>query len=543
MADMKDRQTVDLDIDTQAAPLLAGPLGPFVDFLARINLGLGGKLFLGFLVGALLLIVMGVLSLVVLNRMTDQVDRILLLQERADRSRQMTFDLTSQSHFRAMALLTLDGTFNARVLQAQQSFSQNLDIVEGISPLENTETYLGIREGNEKLRIQSESVEAIYDTGDVDDALAQHLAFEMPAAQEVENLISDFSAQSVQEAAAGVDDFRSDKRTLTILVWVFSGSSLAFAIAVGFVTSLAVIRPVRRIDGVVSGVAQGDFTRQAQVPNRDELGNLSANVNRMTRRLGNLYSDIQNELQERRRAEQDAKDHAGTLQAVNNELESISYALAHDLWPPIRDIETSSQWLLDNESGPSDADRTQRLQSVSSSAGRIGELVQEMVNMSRVLSLSGPEPVRIDTERVDLTVMVRKICDQISEWDPDRKIDFTIAEGIVVEGDRAHLEEMLEVLLENAWKFTGPHPQARIEFGVSDEDGVPVYFVRDDGVGFDMTQVDRLFVPFERLHPESEFPGAGAGLPTAKRITESHGGRIWAEAEVEKGAIFFFTLG
>ena len=131
---------------------------------------------------------------------------------------------------------------------------------------------------------------------------------------------------------------------------------------------------------------------------------------------------------------------------------------------------------------------------------------------------------------------------ELQKVEPERKIDFTVAAGLTADGDPRLLRIALENLLRNAWKFTGKHPTAKIEFGMTQNNGNSAYFVRDDGAGFDMAYANKLFGAFQRLHAMTEFNGTGVGLATVQRIISRHGGRVWAEGEVEKGAIFYFTL-
>jgi light-regulated signal transduction histidine kinase (bacteriophytochrome) len=135
------------------------------------------------------------------------------------------------------------------------------------------------------------------------------------------------------------------------------------------------------------------------------------------------------------------------------------------------------------------------------------------------------------------------ILGRLGEGEPARKVETKVRPGVIVMGDGQLLRIALENLLENAWKFTGKQPEARIEFGVTNASGEPTYFVRDNGAGFDMTYADRLFGPFQRLHPHGEFPGSGIGLATVQRIIHRHGGRVWAEGLPDQGATFQFTLG
>jgi light-regulated signal transduction histidine kinase (bacteriophytochrome) len=164
------------------------------------------------------------------------------------------------------------------------------------------------------------------------------------------------------------------------------------------------------------------------------------------------------------------------------------------------------------------------------------QLIEALWTMSRLTSGELAENV------VDLSAVSHIIALELKKRQPERRVDFIIAEGLKVKGDTDMMRVVLENLLNNAWKFTGRHPSAKIELGVIERDGTRAYFVRDDGAGFDTAFVDRLFRPFHRLHTDSEFPGVGIGLAITATIIKRHGGRIWAEGQVEKGATFFFTL-
>jgi light-regulated signal transduction histidine kinase (bacteriophytochrome) len=160
-----------------------------------------------------------------------------------------------------------------------------------------------------------------------------------------------------------------------------------------------------------------------------------------------------------------------------------------------------------------------------------------------LLALSHATRAELSRESVDLSAMARAIAVDLQQREPTRQMVFVIADGLVADGDARLLGIVLENLFSNAWKFTARQPRARIEFGVLPQrDSAPVFFVRDNGVGFDMAYADKLFGAFQRLHPRTEYPGSGIGLATVQRIIQRHGGRIWAEAAVEQGATFYFTL-
>jgi light-regulated signal transduction histidine kinase (bacteriophytochrome) len=224
------------------------------------------------------------------------------------------------------------------------------------------------------------------------------------------------------------------------------------------------------------------------------------------------------------------------LEAANRELESFAYSVSHDLRAPLRSIDGFSQALLEDYGATLDASGLDHLQRVRAAAQRMGRLIDDLLNLSR---LSRSEMHR---EPVELSAVARKIAAELRRAEPERQVTFVLAENIVVEGDARLLYAALENLLGNAWKFTARHPEARIEFGATRHEDRLAYFVRDDGAGFDMAYAGKLFGAFQRLHHAREFDGTGLGLATVQRIIHRHGGRIWAEAEVEQGATFYFTL-
>lgn len=225
------------------------------------------------------------------------------------------------------------------------------------------------------------------------------------------------------------------------------------------------------------------------------------------------------------------------LEAVNKELEAFAYSVSHDLKAPLRVIDGYSQALLEDYGDRLDGTGRHFLSCVRSGTQTMASLIDAMLQMSR--------QTRGDMvlEAVDLSALVAEIADGLRLGQPDRDVEFVIAPGVEVTADLYLMRAVMENLLGNAWKFTGLHPHARIEFGVIRRGDEQVYFVRDDGAGFDMSGLDRLFAPFRRLHDPDEFPGSGIGLATVQRLVRRHGGRIWAEGSVERGATFSFTLG
>jgi PAS domain S-box-containing protein len=232
------------------------------------------------------------------------------------------------------------------------------------------------------------------------------------------------------------------------------------------------------------------------------------------------------------------RDRTAQLEAANKELEAFAYSVSHDLRAPLRAMEGFSAALLSQYSERLDEQGRHYLDRIQEASRRMGQLINDMLTLSRVTRAA------LTRQRVDLGDLAREIAADLQAQDPQRRVEFVIAQGLAVEADPHLLRVALQNLLDNAWKFTGKREQARIEVGSNPGEGSEcVYYVKDDGVGFDMTYAGKLFAPFQRLHTMHEFPGTGIGLATVQRIVARHGGRVWTEAEVDRGATFYFTLG
>jgi signal transduction histidine kinase len=228
---------------------------------------------------------------------------------------------------------------------------------------------------------------------------------------------------------------------------------------------------------------------------------------------------------------------ATELEATNNELESFSYSVSHDLRAPLRAIDGFSQALMEDYADKLDHTGKDYLGRIRAGSQRMAQLIDDLLNLSRVARSS------VTRQEVDLSAMANSIVSELRRAEPGRRIDCSIAENLHVNGDEHLLRVALENLLGNAWKFTEKCARAQIEIGKLQDPGAPVYFVRDNGAGFDMAHVDKLFGPFQRLHSMQEFKGTGIGLATVQRVIHRHGGRIWAEGGVGQGATFYFKLG
>ena len=235
--------------------------------------------------------------------------------------------------------------------------------------------------------------------------------------------------------------------------------------------------------------------------------------------------------------EQRVSDRTAQLEAANKELEAFSYAVSHDLRAPLRHIQGFSNLLSEDWSEQIGAEGQDYLRRLNRAALHMERLIDDLLTLSRMAQA----PVR--REQVNLSVIAQEIAVELQALAPQRKINFVFAEDVVVLGDPGLLHVVLQNLLSNAWKFTSKRPRARIEFGCAESpsDGT-YYYVRDNGMGFDMAYAGKLFTPFQRLHSDAEVPGTGVGLATVQRIVRKHGGRIWADAKPDQGAGFYFTL-
>ena len=224
------------------------------------------------------------------------------------------------------------------------------------------------------------------------------------------------------------------------------------------------------------------------------------------------------------------------LSQVNEELESFSYSVSHDLRAPLRAIDGFSQALLEDQSDRLDDTGRDYLQRVCRAAERMAQLIDDLLQLSRV---GRADLLRCPTNLSDIA---RAVGADLRHRDSGHVIELDIHEGLVVNADPRLMKVVLDNLLGNAWKFTANTARPTVRFGVESRDEGPVYFVRDNGAGFDMTYAGRLFRPFQRLHSEAEFAGTGIGLATVRRVIDRHGGRVWAEGAVGQGATVYFTI-
>ena len=247
-------------------------------------------------------------------------------------------------------------------------------------------------------------------------------------------------------------------------------------------------------------------------------------------------SKIVSDITARRHAEQALAAAKDSADAANRELEAFSYSVAHDLRAPLRGMNGFARSLLNSYRHKLDAEGQDWLEEIVLNAKKMGELIDGLLSLARV--------TRSDLQRddVDLSAIVRDTIAQLAFSEPERSVELGVQDQLHANVDVRLARALLQNLLGNAWKFTSKMPVARLEFGSIDKAGLPAFFVRDNGAGFDMAFANKLFAPFQRLHTVDEFVGTGIGLATVQRIVHRHGGRVWAESAVDAGATFYFTL-
>ncbi len=353
-----------------------------------------------------------------------------------------------------------------------------------------------------------------------------------------------------QEKTVGFVYIRADLREIDDRLWRYA--LIAFAVLlVSLLFSLVASARFRR-SLAEPIVALAEIARQVSRDRdysvrlnpgdqRDELTTLINSFNEMLREIQLRDGALQKAHDE---LELRVAERTSELVSANRELETFSYSVSHDLRGPLDAVTGFSYILQKNYSNQLDETGKESLQSIRAAAKRMSELIEDLLNLSRVTTSA------MHREEIDLSVFARSILEELRHEAPQRNVEFVAPASTKVYADARLLRIVMDNLLRNAWKYTSHHDRARIEFGElpgkeKNEDysnNQIVYFVKDDGAGFDLRSADRLFHPFQRLHSVAEFPGDGIGLATVQRIIQRHGGEVWADGAVEKGATFYFTL-
>ncbi|HPH95783.1 MAG TPA: ATP-binding protein [Anaerolineaceae bacterium] len=315
------------------------------------------------------------------------------------------------------------------------------------------------------------------------------------------------------------------------------------------------VRPLTLLSHAVAAFAGGDLTARADVFRQDEIGRLAQIFNHMTEQIQEQVTHLQQQAEDLAAAEEEQRNlnleleervarRTAQLQAANQDLEAFSYSVSHDLRAPLRSIGGFNRILLEDYSEKMDDRGQEYLHRVDKNVARMEQLIEGLLTLSRLTR------AEMEMKKVNLSALVEECAAEAGSADPVRKVDWLIQPELNVNGDERLLRAAVQNLVDNAFKFTAKAAAARIEFGLLTVDeaegrwkqGSPVYFIRDNGAGFDMAYAGRLFQVFQRMHTQDEFQGIGIGLATVKRIINRHGGKIWAEGQPGQGATFYFTL-
>ncbi|HYP76801.1 MAG TPA: PAS domain S-box protein [Polyangiaceae bacterium] len=306
------------------------------------------------------------------------------------------------------------------------------------------------------------------------------------------------------------------------------------------ITLLVPPEQLLEFEGVLAKVAGAETVRLDTLRRRKDGTDVdvSLTVSPVRDATGNVIgiAKVARDVTSRRRTERELAQAKEAAEAANRELESFSYSVAHDLRAPLRGMNGFAQVLLNEYKDKFDSEGQDWLNEILLNANRMGALIDALLSLSKV-TRSVPR-----RERVDLSALSRATLSSLAAQDPTRTVQIDVQDGLSAELDPVLAGALLENLLGNAWKFTAKTAAARITVGMNQTDGDPVFYVRDNGAGFDMAYARKLFAPFQRLHGNHEFPGTGIGLATVQRVVLRHGGRIWAEGAVDAGATIFFTI-
>ena len=342
-------------------------------------------------------------------------------------------------------------------------------------------------------------------------------------------IMSQASATDVRRLSRITTGRIVDAQRRTNVLVVLLVALIGLVISVNFVFALRrILAPIRKLKQGAEAFALGDLSFRTGLTVDNELGALSQTFDRMAARLADTKAQLEHK--------------SVLLQETNQELESFSYSVSHDLRSPLRGIDGWSLALVEDYGDLLDATAHDYVDRIRHETQRMGHLIDDLLQLARIAR------TEIRLEQVDLSALAAQVAARQQQSHLERVIEFIIVPKLSCEGDLRLLEIVLTNLFDNACKFTGTRAQARIEFGaefIIDPDSgarCNAYFVRDNGVGFDMAHAQKLFGAFQRMHGANQFPGTGIGLATVQRIVHRHGGRIWAESALDQGATFYFTL-
>jgi signal transduction histidine kinase len=429
-----------------------------------------------------------------------------------------TLEVLSQTESVVAQVRTAESAARGYILTGSPSFEQQYNVANQVvqSNIGNVQRLTGdnvsqqLRIGELRSRIAAKmsaldagmAVRRGHPDGALDPSLLGPVINDTPNRMDsVQVTIRDIEAEEHRLLADRIHDTDSARRA----VWI----TFTVAFALDFLLFIAAFEQLIRAER-----------------NRERIAANAAQISLLNTQLTGLNTELEKRVDER----------THELAVSNQELEAFSYSVSHDLRAPLRTIDGFSLALQEDFADKLNDEGRDYIARVRNGVQRMGTLIDSLLQLSRVTRSE------IQDEPVDLSQLATLVFNEIQAADPGRAVTWKAQPGLVVEADARLLRIAFENLIGNAWKFTARTPNPTIEFGSSLREGQTVYFIRDNGAGFDMQYVDRLFTAFQRLHGEREFKGSGIGLATVSRIIRRHRGSIWAEGEPGRGAAFFFTL-
>jgi signal transduction histidine kinase len=514
-------------------PRFTGWLRPLVDAVARVKAGVHRKLLFGFLIGALLLVAMGLLSLLVIRQMNDRMIELDDAQVKAGRAQEMLYAITAQSHYRAMALLLPDDAakaeWNGRVEEAKANFARLLDELQEAEPA-NAAFYEEVRTVNEAYRQSGQKVLAFIDDGRTEEAKAVHLDEEHPTSHTLEASMRTLIDTANEDMAGAQTDFRSARDLFTGMVIAFSVVSVIVALMLGFVLSWAFIVPVRKMERALADITAGDFDQRVEVPNRDEFGALARDLNGTSERLATLFDDQQ-------RLTTRLSETNASLERSSEAKSRFLASVSHELRTPMTAILGFTDALLAGVDGPLNPDQETSLRWVQRGGQDLLGLINEILDLSKIEA----GKLTLDVERFDPRELVDTVVAQHRSLAAQKGIRFGWHDaGMPTEValDRQRVRQILVNLVGNALKFTEAGEVEVTSAGI--DDARFHVAVRDTGPGISPELQEVIFEEFH--HAEGSAPGTGLGLPISRRLARAMGGDVTFESEPARGSVFHLIL-
>jgi signal transduction histidine kinase len=510
-------------------PRFTSRLRPAVDAVARIEASVHRKLLFGFLTGAVLLVGMGLLSFLVIGRMSDRMAELDRLQAKAADAQQMLYLITAQSHFRAMALLTEDDRYNGQIAEAKATFGGLLDAMERGDPADAA-FFLEVRTANERFAASSDQVLALYAAGELEAATELHIAEEHAVSHVLEDEMRTLIGIAGDEMAVARDAFDADRTLLTLIAVGFSAVSVAVALFLGYALSWAFILPVRKMERALAGITAGDLAQHVEVPNRDELGTLARDLNATSDRLVEHF-------EEGRALSERLSETNASLARVSEAKSRFLANVSHELRTPMNAILGFTDALLAGVDGPLNEEQRASLGWVQRGGRDLLGLINEILDLSRIES----GRVEIDLQPFDPRELVESVVAQHRSLAAQKGIQLAWRDAgtpAEVTLDRQRVRQILVNLIGNALKFTD-RGEVIVESGGAREGALHVA-VRDTGPGIELSKHEIIFEEFGR--GDGGTPGTGLGLAISRRLARVMAGDVTLESTPGRGSTFHMRL-